>query len=58
MRDNNHHTTRHGWRLEESILLEKGTNLLSICHGDLTDHCTNVDEEVEILEIQSAILTT
>ncbi|SRR6266478_3252418 len=32
------------------------TNLLSIRHGDLANHCTNVDEEVEILQKQSVML--
>ncbi len=34
----------------------KQTNFLSICHGDLANHCTNVDEEVEILQEQSVML--
>ena len=46
-------------RINETNPNRKGdTDLLSICHGDLADHCANVNEEVEILEIQSIILAT
>ena len=34
----------------------KKTNLLSIRHGDLANHCTKVDEEIEILQRQSVML--
>ena len=34
------------------------TDLLSIWHGDLAGQCANINEEVEILEIQSVILVT
>ena len=30
--------------------LSETTNLFSKRHGDLTNHCTNIDKEIEILK--------